>query len=260
MRIMRRIAFALALLLFATPALAEEDLFAEAQSWENSGQWALAMSTYQKILKHEPENVVARYKLGLVELKVGMADAAIAEFKQVLQVDPNHDDARDALEGIFVSKAIEANGKGKPQDALRALEAGVAANPSSAGAHLELARELERQKQDERAIEEYRAAVGGDAESSSAPLELAELYAAKQQNAEAAAQFEEAIKRDPKNPQAHYGLGVAYSALGQRDKAIAALDQAMRFYMLKGQEDKATSAMVLSDKLKAQPPSAKPAH
>jgi len=257
---MRRAALVLALLMFAAPALADDDLMAEAQSWENQGQWALAMSVYQKILKHEPENVDARYKLGLVELKATMTDAAVEAFKEVMRLDPSHEQARDALEGIFVSKAIEANGKGKPQDALRALEEGVAANPSSATAHLELARELKRQKQDDRAIAEYRTVIGADAEGSTAPLELGELYASKQQNAEAAAAFEEAVRRDPKNAQAQHGLGTAYAALGQRDKAIAALDQAMRYYMLAGQEDKATTAMVAADKLKAQPPSSKPAH
>jgi tetratricopeptide (TPR) repeat protein len=232
----------------------QAELFAEAQSWEDQGQWSLAMSVYHKILKDDPANVNALYRVSLLELKVGATDAAVKSLKEAVRLDPSHEDARAALEGVFIAKAVEASGKGRPDDALKALEEGVAANPKSATAHLELARELKRQGQADRAIEEYRRAVDADAKGGTAPFELGQLYAGAGRQEEAAAQLAEAVKREPRNAAALNALGLTNAALGKREAAIASLDEAMKEYMRRGQEDKAIAAMNAADKLRAAKP------
>jgi tetratricopeptide (TPR) repeat protein len=68
-----------------------------AQDSFDSGDISAALQRYQEVLKEDPLNVDAWYGLGLVYSKENDQLGARAAFRKVVQIDPNHADARRRL-------------------------------------------------------------------------------------------------------------------------------------------------------------------
>jgi tetratricopeptide (TPR) repeat protein len=125
--------------------------------------------------------------------------------------------------------------------------------------HFELGQAFEQRGQATEAITEYQAAIKSDPDKSTAYARLAAAYAKQGQYDSAVPAYKEVLRLNPQDPLAFHGLGVAYNELGQRDEAIASLQQAVRFYLIAGQRDKAQPAYDLQKKLMAEkaPPAAR---
>jgi len=59
-----------------------QDLFTKAQGFENEQRWSEAFSTYSEILKHDPTNALAHYRLGAVREKLGATDDALRSYQE----------------------------------------------------------------------------------------------------------------------------------------------------------------------------------
>lgn len=59
-----------------------------------------AREAFQQALQYQKENLEAHYGLGLTEMKAGKTEMAIAAFKQVLIVAPEHSPAQQALQKL----------------------------------------------------------------------------------------------------------------------------------------------------------------
>lgn len=68
-----------------------------AQDSYDSGDVSAALQRYEEILKEDPLNADAWYGLGLVYAKKNDQLGARAAFRKVVQIDPNHADARKRL-------------------------------------------------------------------------------------------------------------------------------------------------------------------
>lgn len=68
-----------------------------AQDSYESGDFSTALQRYEEILKEDPLNADAWYGLGLVYAKKNDQLGARAAFRKVVQIDPNHVDARKRL-------------------------------------------------------------------------------------------------------------------------------------------------------------------
>ncbi|MCO6459144.1 MAG: hypothetical protein J5I93_27865, partial [Pirellulaceae bacterium] len=66
---------------------------AAARQAADAGQVELAQAICLRILSSRPGQAEAIYLLGLTSLASGQADAAEARFRQVLYLDPRHEDA-----------------------------------------------------------------------------------------------------------------------------------------------------------------------
>ncbi len=250
---------AAAIVLFAAPALAGKAdeiarLFAEAASQESRGEWSLASSNYAKIIDKDPENALAHHRLATCQVRFGMNDHAIRNFKEAIRLDPNLQEARDGLEGVYVTRGLLARQTGKRGDALTAFEEAVQANPKSVSAALELGAELEAAGQSERALEVYGKAAAASPDDATSHAKLGAVFAARGMNDRAVAELETAVKLNPRDAGSYKALGHAYAALEQRDKAAAAFHQAMRQYVLVGDMVGGMEAEALEKKAKAGQP------
>lgn len=253
------IALALSILTFTPPAFAMSSeeigrLFAEAQSQESRGEWSLASSNYSKIIYNDPQNSQAHYRLALCQVRVGMNDYAIKSFKEAIRLDPNMQEAREGLEGVYVTRGLLARQSGKKSEALAAFEEGVAANPKSVSAALELGAELDSQGQSERALEVYGKAAANAPDDATSHAKLGAVFAARGMHDRAVAELETAVRLNPRDAASHKALGFEYAALGQRDKAAAAFHQSMRQYVLVGDMIGGTEAETLEKRAKAGQP------
>jgi tetratricopeptide (TPR) repeat protein len=241
------------------PPVHAEDLFTRGQTYENEMRWSEAFSAYSELLKRDPTNALAHYRLGVVSQKLGAIDDALQSYQTALRLNPGLSEAREALEGYYVNQGIAFRRSHQSDAALRAFQQALALNPSSATVHFELGQEFEQRGQAAEAIKEYQEAIRLDPNRGAIHARLAEVYAQQGQHDKAVQEFQEVLRLNPEDPVAHHGLGVAYSELGQRDQAIAALRQAIRFYLIAGHRDKAEPAYALQKKLEAENAAAPPA-
>lgn len=248
-----------ALLAVAAPAFAGKQeeidrLFAEAATLETRGQWSLASSNYSKILDKDPENALAHYHLATCQVRVGMNDYAIKHFDEAIRIDPGMQEAREGLEGVYVTRGLLARQSGKRSEALAAFEEAVKANPTSASAALELGAELESLGQSARAEEVYAKAAAAAPDDAATHAKLGAVFAERGMNERAATELETAVRLNPRDAASQKRLGYVYVALGKRDKAAAAFHEAMRQYVLVGDMVGGTEAEALEKKAKAGQP------
>jgi tetratricopeptide (TPR) repeat protein len=251
-RPMRRlVAMAILLLVASTGLTAEssEQLLERGQRYENDGQWSLASATYHELLENDPTNAVAHYRLGIVLDSLGMTSHAIASYREALRLSPDMAEARQAIEGHFVSKANAARRAGNRDGAIAALKEGVDANPKALTARLELGQELQAAGDLAGAAAQYEAASSAHPDDGTAHARLAAVSAKRGDHERAAREWREVLRINGRDPVAHHGLAVAYEAQGKRDDALAATQQAIRYYMIEGREDKAIEMTVLESKL-----------
>ena len=253
------IALAIGVLTAVSPAFADKAeeiarLFQEAASLEAHGQWSLASSNYSKILDKDPENARAHYLLAASQVRIGMNDYAIKHFKEAIRIDPNMQEAKEGLEGVYVTRGLLARQSGKKDEALTAFQEAVAANPGSVSAALELGAELESQGQSERALEVYGKAAAGAPDDATSHAKLGAVFAARGMNDRAVTELETAVRLNPRDAASYKTLGRAYAALGRRDKAAAAFHESMRQYVLVGDMINGSEADVLEKRVKAGQP------
>jgi len=242
---------------FPSWAVDTQALFTKAQGFENEQRWSEAFSMYSEILKFEPHNALAHYRLGAVSEKLGAIDNAVRSYQEALRLDPGQSEARQALEGYYVNQGVMLRRNNQLAESVNMFQQAIRLNPSSANAHFELGQVLEQREQVNEAIAEYQEAIKADPDKSAAHTRLATLYTKQGQNERAVQEYQEVLRLNPQDPAAYHGLGVAYSELGQRDQAITSLQQAVRFYLIAGHRDKAQPAYDLQKKLmaeKASPP------
>lgn len=253
----KRLSFPLALsislfLMVGTRGLAAEDLFNKAKIYENEQRWSEAFSAYSEILKREPNNAVAHYRLGVVSEKLGATDKALHSYQEALRLDSGMSEARTALEGFYTNQGVMQRRANQLDEAAQSFQQALSYNASSANAHFELGQVFEQRGQMTEAIAEYQEAVRLDPDKSAGHARLAKAFASQGQPEAALKEYQEVLRLNPEDPAAHHGLGVAYNELGQKDQAIASLQQAVRYYLIAGQRDKAQPAYDLQKKLMAE--------
>src|SRR5215510_15413952 len=87
-------------------AINTQALFTKAQGFESEQRWSEAFSVYSEIVKFEPNNALAHYRLGTVSEKLGAIDNAVRSYQEALRLDPNQSEARQALEGYYINQGV----------------------------------------------------------------------------------------------------------------------------------------------------------
>ncbi|RMF07393.1 MAG: tetratricopeptide repeat protein [Candidatus Neomarinimicrobiota bacterium] len=88
----------------------------------NNGAYDEAFETYQQVLEKDPNFAEAAYSMGLAKYKLKDYDAAVAYFKQALELNPTHENARAAITNVVKNTFNDANNSYRRGDLETALE------------------------------------------------------------------------------------------------------------------------------------------
>src|SRR5581483_1464444 len=118
-------------------------LLATGQQYENEQRWSEAFSTYSEVLKFDPQNAIAHYRLGQVSERLGATETALKSYREALRFDPGMSEAKRALAGYYVNQGVGFRRNNQSAEAVRALQQAISYEPASVGAHFELGQEFE---------------------------------------------------------------------------------------------------------------------
>lgn len=241
-------------------------LYAEGFSHLGAREYERAVEAWRAALRSDPlvarpaasdaEGSEARRLRGRALAAGGQHDAAIAELRAAIRLDPHNERARLALADVLVEA-------GRAADAEAALLDTIEALPRSGGARWRLGRLYRTLQRDDEALSQFEAAAGEppfigaahlwaaigylhharfDLEAAARAYErrvaltpndaaarrdLAELYLAQDRHADALREFTFALALAPRDPRALTGAGHASVALGRDEDAIGAFRRAL---------------------------------
>jgi cytochrome c-type biogenesis protein CcmH/NrfG len=162
-------------------------------------RWGAAASHFRAALIFDHKGTDALLGLGSVYLKTGRQERAVEEFNAVLRVQP-HSAAAERL-------IHEARTPGEEENAFKALEDQVRAEPNNADVQATYAEELiERDRLDE-AMAAAQTAIRLNASEGHAYCALGRAYYRKQDDVQARKNLEIAVKHDPTDDDALMTLG-----------------------------------------------------
>jgi tetratricopeptide (TPR) repeat protein len=207
-------------------------------------------------VKSDPGSREARNNLG--QAPSGQADAAVAEFRDLIKLNPNSADAHYNLANALASK-------GDLDSAIASYRESLRLRPESVQAHNNLANALRSQRKFDEALSEYREAIRLSPPQAYLHFNLANALADAGKFKEAIEQYGFALKLDPDDPETHNNLAVAQAAAGNLDKAADEYRQALRLspgfarahynlgLLLERQGNRSAAVSEFSEAIRAQP-------
>lgn len=184
-------------------------------SWHQAHLYGNLETLYRDIMTRDSRGLLAHLNLGVVYLRQGRHDEAIAVYQNVIKMKPDYTRAYNNLGAVYATL-------GRHAEAAAVYEQALAVDPKFAEARYHLALAREAQGRLDEAIAAYEGAVAGLPDMAPAALGLGRAYVAAGRHAEAVEPLKRAVARDPQLAEAHYLLGVAYGALGRSGEAIEA--------------------------------------
>jgi predicted O-linked N-acetylglucosamine transferase (SPINDLY family) len=191
-----------------------------ASELHRAGNLADARLLYQRVLSATPDDVVALFRAGVLELQDGCPDAALDLIGQAAAAAP--EEARHHL------------GLGQVFQALRRYDEAAAAcrrvlhiDPHCADAHFGLGIALQSLHEYDNAIGAYEAAAGLQPAYSAAFNNIGNCQRLRGRPVEAAAAYGQALDFEPDNADAMSNLGTLFTEMGRLEEAVALLQGAV---------------------------------
>lgn len=78
--------------------------FEQGNIYVKKKEYHKAIEQYQQALHSDPENAIIHAALGWAYYNVGMLDAAIAEGKEVMRLEPNNPDVPKLMELLYLER------------------------------------------------------------------------------------------------------------------------------------------------------------
>ena len=167
-------------------------------TWRQAGMYADVETLWQTTLARNPNSFLANNNIGVILVRKGQLEEAIAHFQKALQRHPDDPEARDNL-GIAFAKV-----------------------------HGNYANQLVGMGRDAEAIIEFGKALNICPDFADARHDLAVLLLHKGRVDEAIAQFWEIRIKNPDDVMASFDLGNAYFQNGQMDESVASYQIALK--------------------------------
>lgn len=244
------------LFLFASCQNREAYRLAEtASTYERAGRFQDAAAVYEQALALSPDDPYLLTKAGLVSLRAERIKTALPYLKKAHELAPDYLDALQGLAQVYVAtrdtqRAFETLNRisalssgdaavnlevgwmyrslGHPQEALKAFEEALKANPDLYQAHAELGVLYYESRDYDRAVQAYKTALRLNPYDARTLNNLAWMYA------EQGIRLDEALslsllslKLDPDQPAYIDTLAEIYYRLGDRERAVALIRRAI---------------------------------
>ena len=189
-----------------------------------------AMAEFREVLRIDPQDADGHHSLGNALARKGRLGEAVEQFHEALRIRPDHAKAHYDL-GTALAR------QGELDNAVLHFRQAVRYDPRNASAHYNAGRILLEQRQLEEATDHFRQALRIDATHMKARYYLAVALAGMGDFGAADKEFREALRVEPNLAEAHAGLARALSAQGKKDEAVQHYQEAVR--LLKSQNQNA---------------------
>jgi tetratricopeptide (TPR) repeat protein len=184
------------------------------------GRFVDALEAFVKAVRLEPDNANVYHYLASFLSSRGF-DAAVALYKQTLEIDHEYVDAH-------VNLALTYGDRGMLDEATEALLKAVEIDPADEAARHELAAVLMDSGRHAEAIGHLRRIIKEYPDHTDAYVDLGVAYTAQGFYREAERSLLDAVKMQPELASAHYHLGSLYFSWEKPDTAFEHLGLAMR--------------------------------
>lgn len=181
-------------------------------SFHQTGHWQNNRSLYQHAIAVTSGNYVAHNNLGNVYQTEKNLEAAMAEYKKALEINPVY-----ALAAYNLGVVMKS--KGSHEEAFRFLTRALQLNPNYAKAHDMMGRVLHETGRNEEAIRYFAQAIAIEPDHEKAHNNLSAVLTAMGRYDEAVWQAQEALRIDPEYAEAHFNIGTALLRKQNIDKA-----------------------------------------
>jgi len=176
-----------------------------------------------------PDSAQMHQLLAHEELREGNTNAAIAQFRKALQIDPHLPSIHYEL-GEVLNTSADPSVK---QEAEAEFRAALQENPHSEQALCALAAIAAQKGDTQQALQEYTEAVRLQPSDAAAHLGLAKALTDSGQSDKALPELEEAVRLEPTDPTAHYRLALLYRKAGRTDDAKRELELYSQYKQMK---------------------------
>lgn len=197
-------------------------------AWQDLGlahvrlnDWEKAVRAFSELAGRQQNSVEAAYLHALALYNARRVDAAEAEARRALRLNPGFADAHTLL-GIILASRGNVN-----EEALEFLTQAVALEPKNFDAHFYLGRVRYVLGVYGTALEHLRQAVALNPGSVEARFFLGTVLEKNGDNEQALEQYRRIVELDEKSFYGQVGLGALYVKQGRLDEAVAALGRAL---------------------------------
>ena len=170
-------------------------------------------SSYETMLKQDPDDVTVRYELGEMLQQQGSIGEAVEHLRRVLEIDPDHVPASAAM-----GRALHA--QGKAGEAIEHFRRALRLMPELAELHYNLGQSLRVTGQLDEAIAEFGVTIEMRPDNAPAHHGLGEALRAHGRLDEAVVHYRRSLEIDPDYAQAHNNLGSVFAVQGKLDEAL----------------------------------------
>jgi tetratricopeptide (TPR) repeat protein len=170
-----------------------------------------------------PESVWLHLAAGEANESQGLYDAAIREYRQVVELAPRRPGVHFRIGRTLVARSQNAS-TNDLMEARKAFEEELRIDPTNASAAYEIGEMHRKAGEIDRAREFFEQALKHYPDFEEALIGLGRALIALGQPAHALPRLEAALSRNPENDVAHYQIAQAYRALGktaEQEKALA---------------------------------------
>jgi tetratricopeptide (TPR) repeat protein len=185
-----------------------------------AGQYADAVSDYQKAVDINPGNIESLNELGIALLRAGRGDEARSEFLKVLESDQDNAEAHVNLGNLY-------SGQHRVAEAVAEYGEAVKSDPRDLGAHYNLGNALMHAGRFRDAAAQYGEALGINPLDVDSNYDLGIAFMQLGQVNDAVAQFRKTLLIDPGHRGAHINLGASLLKMGRAPEAVAEFGRAV---------------------------------
>jgi len=176
----------------------------------------LANRTAQELIQTSPSSPEAETLIAEAFQAQGKWDDAAAQFRKILEQNPNQPGIHYQLGRILLAKPLDPT---VTEEATKEFEAELKINPTSPAAEFMLGDLAWRNQKADEAIEHFSRATQFDAGLAEAYLGLGMALNAAGKYAEAITPLKKYTEMDPSDPAGYYQLATAYARTGNKPEA-----------------------------------------